>query len=169
MENIISINNTSVITSIVNNSFLTVAKEFGFTKENAPTFSAFIGEDRIEKDLNRGLIMYGYSFENKIIGCVGYSIKDENYLIERLAVLPEFRHKNVGRKLMEYVEQKIIENGGKMIEVNIVNENTKLKEWYKCMDYKEVEIKEYGHLPFKVGILMKEINVKNNGVRHNGI
>jgi ribosomal protein S18 acetylase RimI-like enzyme len=160
MENIIPLNNITVITNVVNSSFLTVAKEFGFTKENAPTFPAFIGEDRIEKDLNRGLIMYGYSCEHKIIGCVGYSIKDGNYLIERLAVLPEFRHKNIGKKLMEYVEQKIMRTGGTLIEINIVNENIELKEWYKSIGYKEIEIKEYEHLPFKVGILTKEINIK---------
>jgi ribosomal protein S18 acetylase RimI-like enzyme len=169
MNNIVSINDVSIITEVVNNSFITVAKEFCFTKENAPTFPAFIGEDRIESDLNRGLIMYGYSFKNKIIGCVGYSIRNGNYLIERLAVLPEFRHKNIGKKLMKYAEQKIIENNGTLIEINIVNENKKLKDWYRGIGYKEIEIKEYEDLPFKVGILMKEINIKNNGVRHNGI
>ena len=145
-----------IITKIINDSFITVAYEYGYTKENAPTFSAFINNSKIEEQIKDGLKIYVYKFENKNIGCVGFSFcENRKYLIERLAVLPEYRHKNIGRKLMEFIENKIKEIGGKISEVHIVNNNIKLKKWYKTLGYKEERIVEYKHLPFKVGILDK--------------
>jgi N-acetylglutamate synthase-like GNAT family acetyltransferase len=56
----------------------------------------------IENQLNNGLKMYAYKMENKLIGCAGYSFyKDEIYYIERLAVIPEYRHFGIGKKLMK--------------------------------------------------------------------
>ena len=50
--------------------------------------------------------MYGYIIGDKIIGCGGYSYyKDQLYLIERLATLPEYRNIGVGKKLMRFIEK----------------------------------------------------------------
>jgi len=89
MNNIIELNDSKIITDILNRAFLAFAKEFNFTKETAPNHLAFINSDGVEGWLNKGLKMYGYKIENKIIGCAGYShYKDQIYLIERLATLP---------------------------------------------------------------------------------
>jgi GNAT superfamily N-acetyltransferase len=157
-NNIIECFDSSIIKNILNNSFITVANEYGYTKENAPTFPAFIGNDIIEKQINGGLKMYVYNVENQNIGCIGYSFyKDKIYIIERLAVLPKYRHNNVGRELMEYIENKIKDMGGEISEIHIVNNNTKLKEWYKTLGYKEIRTEEYRQLPFKVGIMAKKL------------
>jgi hypothetical protein len=60
MENIIEINDSKIIAEILNRAFMTVAEQYNFTKENAPTFPAFINSDRIDYFLNNGLKMYGY-------------------------------------------------------------------------------------------------------------
>jgi len=105
MENIMEIKDSKIITEILNKAFITVALQFNYTKENAPKFPAFIEPNIIENGLNNGLKMYGYYLDNQIIGCVGYSFyKDHMYFIERLATLPEYRHKGIGKILMEYVE-----------------------------------------------------------------
>jgi ribosomal protein S18 acetylase RimI-like enzyme len=158
MENIIELNDSKNITSILNNAFMTVAQKYNYTKENAPGFPAFINYDVIERQLNNGLKMYGYKTDDKIIACVGYSYdKGQIYFIERLATLPEYRHLGIGKKLMDFIENKIRENNGKIAEIHIVNNNGILKDWYKKLGYKEIRIEEPKTLPFKVGIMNKEL------------
>jgi len=158
MEKIIEIKDSIIITDILNKAFLTVAQKYNFTKENAPTFPAFINSDKIENSLNNGLKMYGYNKNDIIIGCAGFSYyKEDIYFIERLATLPEYRHLGVGKKLMEYVENKIRDIGGKVVEIHIVDKNILLKEWYKKMHYVEIRIDEIKALPFNSCVMNKKI------------
>ena len=158
MENIIKINDSKIITDILNRAFLTVAQQFNFTKENAPTFPAYIAPDRIDIFLNKGLKMYGYKIDNNIISCAGYSNYKENiYFIERLATLPEYRHLGVGKKLMEYLEKKIKDIGGKIVEIHVVDKNIILREWYKKLNYVEIRIDEIKTLPFNSCVMNKEL------------
>ena len=156
MENIKEIKESKIITGILNKAFITVAIQFNYTKENAPKFPAFIEPNIIENGLNNGLKMYGYYLDNQIIGCVGYSFyKDHMYFIERLATLPEYRHKGIGKILMEYIENKIKENNGKIIEIHVVDENKRLIEWYKKLNYKEIRVDEIKTLPFNSYVMNK--------------
>ena len=158
MEEIIEFNDSKVITSILNKAFLTVAEQYNFTKENAPTFPAFINYERIEKSLNNGLKMYGYKTNELIIGCAGFSYYKENiYFIERLATLPEYRHLGVGKKLMAYVESKIKDIGGKIVEIHVVDKNTLLRSWYKKLNYKEIRIDDIKTLPFNSCVMNKKL------------
>ena len=147
MENIMEINDSKIITNILNKAFNTVALQFNYTKENAPKFNAFIDSNVIEYGLKKGLKMYGYFVDDQIIGCVGYSFfKDQIYFIERLATLPEYRHKGIGKKLMEYMENRIRENDGKIIEIHVVDENIKLIEWYKKLGFIYIRVDDLSNI-----------------------
>ncbi len=158
MENIIELNDSKIITNILNKAFITVAQQYNFTQENAPTFPAFINYDRIENSLNNGLKIYGYKNNDQIIGCVGYSFyKEQIYFIERLATLPEFRHLGIGKKLMQFVENIIKEIGGKIAEIHVVDKNIVLREWYKKLNYFEIRIDEIKSLPFNSCVMNKDL------------
>ena len=146
-----------LITDIIQKSFITVAKEFGFTKENAPTFSAFINKNKIDSEFEKGLKMYVYKIGNIPVGTIGYIFENNKYNIERLSVLPEYRHKNIGKKLMKFIENLIKSKKAKIIRLGMVFENKKLLEWYLEQGYKLIEIKEHKGLIFKIGIMEKEI------------
>lgn len=157
-HNCIPLKDSNIITNILNQAFMTVAQEFQFTKENAPTFPAFINSDRIEQSLENGLKMYGYRIDEKIIGCVGFSHhQDEIFFIERLSVLPEYRHAGIGKKLMQFAETNIKEFGGKIIEIHVVDKNLKLREWYKALHFAEIRIDEIKTLPFNSCVMQKGI------------
>ena len=163
MNNIIELNDSKIITDILNRAFLAFAKEFNFTKETAPNHLAFINSDGVEAWLNKGLKMYGYKIENKIIGCAGYSYyKDQIYLIERLATLPEYRNMGIGKKIMGFIEGKIKNIGGKIVEIHVTDKNTVLREWYKKQGYMEIRIEEVNipgieTVPFKACVMHKEL------------
>jgi len=163
LNSIIELKDSGIITEILNKGFMTVALQFNLTKENVPRFPAFIAPDIIENQLNNGLKMYGYKEKDKIIGCVGYSYyKDQIYIIERLATLPEYRHLGIGKKLIDAMEKKIIESGGKIAEIHVVDINLKLVEWYKKLGYSEirVDILSDGQkkLPFNSCVMNKNLS-----------
>ena len=47
------------IVKVLNESFKTVADEFGFTRENAPTNAAFIGEGAVLESFANGILFLG--------------------------------------------------------------------------------------------------------------
>jgi ribosomal protein S18 acetylase RimI-like enzyme len=163
MENIVELNDSKIITNILNRAFLAFAQEFNFTKENAPNHLAFINSDGVEIWLNKGLKMYGYKIDDKIIGCAVYSYhKNQIYLIERLATLPEYKNLGVGKKLMEFIENKIKNICGKNAEIHVTDKNTVLREWYKKQGYVEIRIEEVNIpgiaiVPFKACVMNKKL------------
>jgi ribosomal protein S18 acetylase RimI-like enzyme len=113
----------------------------------------------LTNSMDHGLIMYGYSDNNKIIGCVGIqdSKKDNIFYIERLGVLPEHRHKNIGKKLLDFAFETIKNNNGEIASIGIMNENELLKNWYEKYGFRETGIKKFDHLPFTVCFMQKPI------------
>jgi len=159
IERIKTTDDIEKITQVINQSFQTVAEEFGFTRQNAPTFPAFIEPEIIENQIHEGLSLYCFIVDDIFVGSIGTSdLKDnDTFKIERLAVLPGYRHQGIGKRLMDYAYQKITKNSGKIAQVEIVNENTKLKSWYTDNGFYELRIDNYKQLPFTVCVLTKEL------------
>ena len=163
MENIVGLNDSKVIAYILNMAFLSFANEFYFTKENAPNHLAYIGSEGVEVWLNIGLKMYGYKIDDKIIGCAGYSYKnDQTYLIERVATLPEYRNLGVGKKLMRFIENRVKNIGGEIVEIHVTDKNTVLREWYRKQGYVEIRnekvtIPGIEIVPFQACVMNKEL------------
>ena len=67
-----------------------------------------------------------------------------------LATLPEHRHLGVGRKLMGFVENKIIENNGKIAEIHVVDINDVLIEWYKKLSYRQIRVEKLAGIPVEL-------------------
>ena len=162
MSAITEINDPVTITNILNRAFMPLALQFNFTKETVPRFPAFIGPDVIEKQLGKGLEMFGFRIDEKTTACVGYSYyKDRIYFIERLATLPEYRHRGIGKALMEFAEQKIRECGGTQAEIHVVDRNELLIEWYRKLGYIQIRIDELsgkaGKMPFNSCVMNKAL------------
>lgn len=144
--------------NVITQSFSTVAQEYHFTKESVPHFPAFITDDVINKQIKNGLVLFAYVDSGQVIGSVGIKeIDNKIYKIERLAVLPDQRHKKIGQTLMNYAINRIIENNGKVVRVEIVYENTVLRKWYENQGFHVIAVDVYENLPFKVGVLTKEL------------
>ncbi len=151
--------NLNEVTEVIRRSFLTVAEDFGLTRENAPTNPAFMEVNDLKKSMERGLRLYAAFDKDRIIGCVGIEASNEKdvYYLERLAVAPEYRHRGLGYRLMEYALVRIKENKGKRVSIGIINENESLKEWYKKLGFIEKGRKTFQHLPFTVCFMEREL------------
>lgn len=136
---------------IIRKSFGTVAKELNLTTDNAPTHPSFITLDQLEELQQRGLIFYGYFLDKGQVGFVAIEKADDSiYYMEKLAVLPEYRHNGYGRELVLFVLDTASARGAKKLSIGIIYEQTTLKDWYKEIGFKETGTKKFEHLPFKV-------------------
>jgi ribosomal protein S18 acetylase RimI-like enzyme len=146
---------------LLNESYLTVAGDFGITKENCPFHNAYINGETLKSKLIPIREFYCLEDNNILIGFIVIE-KSENekgtFYIEKVAIHPEFRHKGKGKQIMDFAENRINELGGKQISVGLVDENQRLKDWYKSLGYNETGTKIFDHLPFNVCFMDKLID-----------
>ena len=153
-------NDFIIPTKLLNEAFGTVAKEFGLTKENCPTNSAFITSDELKEQLTENREFYIYKLKEEIVGFVAIekSLNEaDTFYIEKLAVLPACRHAGIGHQLMDFVSNRIAESGSKRISIALINSNIVLKNWYNKQGFTETLVKVYEHLPFDVCFMEKYI------------
>ena len=140
--------------NVIHKSFETVAKEFNLTKENCPKHTSFMPLSFLETQIEWGWKMYGLYAGKKIIGYMSLSKADEeSYELHNLCVLPEYRHKEFGKMLLDFAKDKVIELGGNRIKIGIIEESARLKEWYILNGFVHIGTKKYDHLPFTSGYL----------------
>lgn len=140
--------------NVIHKSFATVAEEFNITRENCPKHTSFMPPEVLQEQMQRGWYMFGLTENEKLVGYV--AISDENngvYEFHILAVLPEYRHKGYGKMLLDHAKEKVREYGGRKTTIGIIEENTKLKEWYIKNRFIHTGTKKYDHLPFTVGFM----------------
>ena len=154
----ITAQNLPACLDLIHRSFATVAGEFGLTVQNCPSNGAFIPPERLQNDYNKGHAMFGLYACGRLAGFMQLEKKDENvYILEKLAVLPENRHRGYGKELIEFAVWKVRKSGGSKISIGIIEENRRLKEWYKANGFTHTGTKVFPHLPFTVGFMEKEI------------
>ncbi len=143
---------------IIRDSFITVANDLMLTKENAPTNPAFIDTAALRKMYDKQLDMFAVTEENVTVGFVAIEkAADDTFYMEKLAVLPAFRHKGYGRAIMDFVFERVRSSGGKRVSIGIINENEVLKNWYTNYGFVDTEIKVFKHLPFTVCLMARNV------------
>jgi len=142
---------------IIRESFATVAKDLGLTEQNCPKYVGFVTTtERLQTQLDWGWQLFGLYENERLAGYVSISKDAENtdaYELHNLAVLPEYRHKGHGKRLLDFCKMKVIELGGGIIKISITEENTALKNWYAANGFVHTGTKRFDHLPFTVGFL----------------
>ncbi|SDN94060.1 GNAT family N-acetyltransferase [Acetanaerobacterium elongatum] len=140
--------------NVIRQSFLTVAKDFGLTPENCPSNGAFMKNERLLAEKEKGNLMYALYADDIIVGFAAIGkLPDGTFTIEKLAVLPEYRHNGYGRVLIDYAKEQIKRLGGTKISIGIIEENIVLKNWYMTNGFKSTGTKVFEHLPFTVGFM----------------
>ena len=88
------------------------------------------------------------------MGFVAIEKADENlYYLEKLSVLPEYRHNGYGKELLQFVCDTAAAKGAKKLSIGIIYEQAVLKDWYKDIGFRETGTRKFEHLPFTVGFM----------------
>ena len=139
---------------VIRQSFATIAQDFNFTKDNCPTFTGFITDEKLSDEFQNGYAPFGYFSDGKLVGVVLLHDRSEGvYKMKHLAVLPEYRHYGLGRALLDFCKSTVREYGGNKITIGIIEENTTLKNWYAANGFIHTGTEKYEKLPFTVGYM----------------
>jgi ribosomal protein S18 acetylase RimI-like enzyme len=152
--------------AVIRRSFLTVAEEFGLTEQTVPTNGAFIRTERLQREYQNGLLMLGFYQEGSLAGIVQLEPKENGlWVLEKLSVLPECRHRGYGRELVAFCREKVEALGGSLISIGIIEENTRLKNWYLSLGFQHTGTRTFSHLPFTVGFMEMQIRAREAGMK----
>jgi ribosomal protein S18 acetylase RimI-like enzyme len=95
--------------------------------------------------------MFGLFDNDEQVGFIALEQSDNGtFYLEKLAVLPEHRHKGFGEALTDFIIEYVKNAGGKKISIGIIYENKTLLKWYKQFGFIETGTKNFPHLPFTV-------------------
>jgi ribosomal protein S18 acetylase RimI-like enzyme len=143
---------------VILRSFNTVAVELNLTSENAPTHSAFTTLERLQ-DLHKKAAFFALHVDGSQVGFVAVEKgQGDVYYLDKLAVLPDHRHRGYGTKLVNYVFDYLRGNNGKTVALGMIDSMMGLKKWYKRLGFKETGTKKFEHLPFLVCFMEKELS-----------
>jgi GNAT superfamily N-acetyltransferase len=158
IREIINENELGTSVKVIGDSFRTVAVEFNLSKDNCPTHPSLITMKQLNELKRKGLKLFGLFENDTQAGFVAVAKKKHKvYRLENLAVLPEYRHKGYGGKLIEFAEGYVKNAGGKTLSIGIINEHAVLKKWYEAKGFKETVVMKFEHLPFDVCFMEKAV------------
>lgn len=145
---------------LVRSSFMTVADEYGITKENAPGFTAFaVSDDRLYRYMDiEHRPMFAAEEEGVLCGYYSLLIQENGECeLNNLAVLPQYRHRGIGKRLLEHSYATAKDLGCRTMNIGIVEENTVLRGWYEKNGAVHIGTRKFGLFPFTCGYLKREL------------
>jgi N-acetylglutamate synthase-like GNAT family acetyltransferase len=148
----------TLLSSIIRNSYQNVAERFGLTPENCLKHPSNCKDEWIRNDFARGVRYYMLVNSGTAIGCVALDQADhELCYLERLAILPEYRRKGLGKTLVDHVFIQARALNAKKVSIGIISKQTELNAWYQKIGFVDGDTKEFPHLPFLVTFMMYEL------------
>lgn len=145
---------------IIRDSFKTVAKELGFTAQNAPRFTAFsTTEERLCWHLNgEHRPMYAYYENDVMVGYYSLLLRDnKDCELNNLCVIPVYRHKGIGEELLKHAFKIAKESGCEKVNIGIVEENVVLRKWYESLGFVHTGTQKFDFFPFTCGYMEKNL------------
>ena len=141
---------------VIRDSFRTVADEFGFTKENAPRFTAFAMTEEwlLWQMEGEHRLMFADEEDGVIRGYYSLQLLDSGECeLNNLSVLPEYRHQGIGGRMLKHAMDTAREHQRKGINLGIVEENTVLRQWYERNGAVHTGTEKYDFFPFTCGYM----------------
>ncbi|MBQ9150907.1 MAG: GNAT family N-acetyltransferase, partial [Clostridia bacterium] len=98
--------------------------------------------------------MFGLYASNQLIGYLSLSEVGEGvFELHNLAVLPAYRHRGFGKLLLDHAKETVRHLNGHTITLGLIDEDTRLKDWYTANGFVYVGARKYDHLPFTSGYM----------------
>lgn len=140
--------------AVIHAGFATVAAAFHLTPENCPTNGAFLPLVRLQRDDERGDLLFGAWQGERLIGFLQLSdLGGGVWELQKLTVLPDCRHGGVGRTLVAFARDTAAGLGAATLRIGIIEENRRLRHWYEALGFVHRGVRAVPHLPFLVGTM----------------
>jgi GNAT superfamily N-acetyltransferase len=153
-----TVNDAESIAFIVSGANRDIAQQFNINIKNAPKHPSFCTTSWILSEFERGEEYFLYKDGNIPAGCVAFEQPDDDTAyLNRLSVLPEFRHKGIGATLVRYILDYSTTKNVKIVSIRIIADHILLKNWYLGLGFIEVNTQKFDHLPFAVRYMKYEL------------
>ena len=83
--------------------------------------------------------------------------------MNNLCVLPAYRHRGIGEKLLKHSFTTAKEFNCNKMNIGIVEENQVLRKWYESFEFVHIGTKNFDFFPFTVDIWKSLYNTKTDG------
>ncbi|HOT45478.1 MAG TPA: GNAT family N-acetyltransferase [Spirochaetota bacterium] len=158
IKEIISDKELSDSVEVIRESFRTVAEEFNLTPRNCPTHPSFITRAALAELRTKGVRLFGMFREGLQVGFIAVEkSNDDLFYIEKLSVLPGYRHHSYGGQLLRFAFDLIKADGGSVVSIGIIDGHAVLKQWYKDQGFQEKRKQHFDNLPFTVCFMEKKM------------
>lgn len=149
----------SACTTVIRTAFSTVAKQFGFTPENAPRFTAFaVTDDRLKHQMHENRPMFLWEQSGEVLGYCSLEIKEDGICeLNNLGVLPAFRHRGIGAHLLHHAISEAKSRGCTKMHIGIVEENVLLRRWYERYGFVHTGTQKFDFFPFTCGYMERTL------------
>lgn len=137
-----------------------MAQRFGLTSENCPKHPSNYTKTWVRGDFTRGVDYFILESDGKPMGCGALEmVEDDLCYLERLAVLPQFRRRGHGRRIVDYIMDVANTRGARRMSIGIISAQTNLNQWYRKIGFVEGDTREFKHLPFQVTLMAYDLNL----------
>jgi len=86
----------------------------------------------------------------------------ETRYLERLAVLPGYRRRGLGKALVAHVQSTAKALGAQRVSIGIIAEHVELRNWYKRLGFVETGDKDFSGLPFRVTFMSYDLHANQS-------
>ena len=102
--------------------------------------------------------MFGWFEDGEMVGFYSLAVLGNARLeLNNLAVHPQYRHRQIGRQLIEHAVSEATRLGCGSIEIGIVEENVRLRKWYEELGFIHTGTKKFDFFPFTCGYMEMHI------------
>lgn len=146
------------LVDLIRISFKEGAARWGLNEKDHPRCTSFYTIERMKDDFAKGIRYYILEDDRNAIGCVAMETADDDvcYLM-RLAVLPDYRKRKLGEKLVRHLLAQAAQIGARQVQIGIVDTADRLKQWYQSLGFVQFKTQTFEHLPFVVAFLSVNI------------
>ncbi len=149
---------TGDLNRIIRTSFRDVAERFELTAENCPTHPSLCTQEWLQAAVDKGIRFFILVDGENACGCAAMEYAGVNVCyLERLAVLPPYRHWGFGERLVRHVLDEARVAGTERVEMGIIAAQAELRDWYLGLGFEEMGSRVFEHLPFEVIFMSREI------------
>jgi len=155
---------SATIAMLVSESNRDVAITFGLNADNCPKHPSFCTEAWVRADLERGERYFIIEENAGPVGCVAYETPSEGLAyLNRLSVLPKFRKRGVGARLVQHIVELARTASIRTISIGVIGEHTELQRWYRNLGFADGETKRFPYLPFSVKYMAYTVSGDQSG------